>query len=78
MTTVPIQPSKNIFFFCVPAWGHSKPIIAFASRILESRPNVVITLFTFGSIYPKILAEIDKMPQGKGPGMREDVQNRFL
>ncbi|KAK7437858.1 hypothetical protein VKT23_018295 [Stygiomarasmius scandens] len=78
MTSVPIQSSKNIFFFCVPAWGHSKPVIALASRILESRPNVVITFFTFGSIYPKILAEIDKIPHGKGPGMREDVQNRLF
>ncbi|KAK7437859.1 hypothetical protein VKT23_018296 [Stygiomarasmius scandens] len=78
MTSVPTQLPKNIFFFCIPAWGHSKPIIALASRILESRPNVVITFFTFGSIYPKILTEIDKIPQGNGPGMREDVRNRFF
>ncbi|KAK7463073.1 hypothetical protein VKT23_007659 [Stygiomarasmius scandens] len=73
-----IQTPKNIFFFCVLAWGHAKPIVALSSQILECRPNVTITFFTFGTMYPKIIAEIDKIPDGKSPGTREDVKTRLL
>ncbi|KAK7463057.1 hypothetical protein VKT23_007643 [Stygiomarasmius scandens] len=59
--TQPIQ--KNIFFYCIPAWGHTKPIPAFSYRIMETRPDVVVTVFTFSALYPRLLKEIEKMPK---------------
>ncbi|KAK7437855.1 hypothetical protein VKT23_018292 [Stygiomarasmius scandens] len=73
-----MQTPKNIFLFCILAWGHTKPLVALASRILECRSNVTITFFTFGTMYPKIIAKIDKIPDGKSPGMREDVKTRLF
>ncbi|THV01912.1 UDP-Glycosyltransferase/glycogen phosphorylase [Dendrothele bispora CBS 962.96] len=54
---------KNIFFYCIPAWGHTKPIPAFGYRILETTPDTIITVFTFSAMYPRLLKEIEKVPR---------------
>ncbi|KAK7463059.1 hypothetical protein VKT23_007645 [Stygiomarasmius scandens] len=68
---------KNIFFWAVPAWGHTKPIASFGLHILESRPNIFVTVFTHASIYPKLVDEIDRI-SGKAKIERDDITKRFV
>jgi hypothetical protein len=62
------QPFSNL--------GHSKPIAAFGVRILEARPDVLVTIFTVSSTYPKLLAEIDRI-SGQAKVPKEDIMRRF-
>ncbi|KAK7437849.1 hypothetical protein VKT23_018286 [Stygiomarasmius scandens] len=70
---VPAQMQKHILFHCIPGWGHYKPIFPLAVQVLQSRPNVIITVLIQVTVYPKLLAEFDKLP----PGVQEDVRARF-
>ncbi|KAF5345928.1 hypothetical protein D9758_011456 [Tetrapyrgos nigripes] len=69
--SVPYQ--KHILFHCVSNWGHNKPIVPFAAQIIQSRPNVIITVFTTAIIYPKLLGEVGKL----ATGIQEDAKLRF-
>ncbi|KAF5369031.1 hypothetical protein D9758_003110 [Tetrapyrgos nigripes] len=53
---------KHILFHNTAAWGHHKPILPFAMQILQSRPNVIISVLTGADVYAKMMAEVDKLP----------------
>ncbi|KAK7463061.1 hypothetical protein VKT23_007647 [Stygiomarasmius scandens] len=76
--TVPVPlDEKNIFFWAVPIWGHTKPIAAFGLHILETRPNIFVTVFTNTFVYSKLVDEIDRI-SGKATIEKEDIARRFI
>ncbi|THU79705.1 hypothetical protein K435DRAFT_810489 [Dendrothele bispora CBS 962.96] len=45
--------------------------LALASKILEFRSDVSIAFSTLGTVYPKILDEVEKIPGPDGKGLNE-------
>ncbi|THU84356.1 UDP-Glycosyltransferase/glycogen phosphorylase [Dendrothele bispora CBS 962.96] len=69
--TIPSQ--KHILFHCVLSWGHNKPIVPFVAQIFQSRSDVIVSVLTSALTYPKLLAELDKLP----PEVQADAKARF-
>ncbi|KAF5368910.1 hypothetical protein D9758_003087 [Tetrapyrgos nigripes] len=55
---------------------HTKPLAFFGIRILEARPNVVVTVFTSSSVYSQFLDEIKKI-SGYSKLSKQDIRKRF-
>ncbi|KAK7062668.1 hypothetical protein VNI00_000156 [Paramarasmius palmivorus] len=54
---------KHIVLHSIAAWGHNKPLITIAILIAEARKDVVLTILTNSFIHPKLLGELEKLPQ---------------
>ncbi|KAF5368908.1 hypothetical protein D9758_003081 [Tetrapyrgos nigripes] len=76
MTRPTALEKKNIFFWALPVWGHSKPLCAFVIRLLKARSNVVVTVFTASLVYSKILDEIDRISDDVDLS-KEDIKKRL-
>ncbi|KIK61795.1 glycosyltransferase family 1 protein [Collybiopsis luxurians FD-317 M1] len=47
------------------AWGHHKPLVAFVSRILESRPEAIVTYFATTPVFSNIQNELARLGSAK-------------
>ncbi|KAJ3782241.1 hypothetical protein GGU10DRAFT_389982 [Lentinula aff. detonsa] len=57
-----IDNRKHVVVYAIPvAWGHNKPLCAFAVQILENQPEAIVTYFTTSNTYPKIIAEFKRL-----------------
>ncbi|KAE9403761.1 UDP-Glycosyltransferase/glycogen phosphorylase [Gymnopus androsaceus JB14] len=66
--------SKHIVLHGIPGgWGHNKPLCALAIRILENRPEVVVTYLTGAPAYSKIIGELKHYSSAK----HEAIQSRL-
>ncbi|KAF8593126.1 hypothetical protein BDV93DRAFT_566891 [Ceratobasidium sp. AG-I] len=48
-----LTPLKHIVFIPVPAWGHLRPALKFASRMTEKFPDMFFSMFVYGPQVPK-------------------------
>ncbi|KAH9895030.1 UDP-Glycosyltransferase/glycogen phosphorylase [Cubamyces lactineus] len=52
-------PDSHLVSFAFEAWGHTRPLIAFAARVVKMRP-VLVTLFTTDAFYGRIKTELSR------------------
>ncbi|ESK90158.1 hydroquinone glucosyltransferase [Moniliophthora roreri MCA 2997] len=67
------QRQPHIFMHACAAWGHNKPLITLAILIAEARPNVVQTILTNATMYPKLLGEINMLPSERLDAIKERI-----
>ncbi|KAF8597302.1 hypothetical protein BDV93DRAFT_562409, partial [Ceratobasidium sp. AG-I] len=48
-----VTPLKHVVFIPVPAWGHLRPAIKFATRMTDKFPDVFFSMFVYGPQVPK-------------------------
>ncbi|KAF5368682.1 hypothetical protein D9757_010223 [Collybiopsis confluens] len=61
-----VHNHKHVLVYAFPvAWGHNKPLCPFVVHMLDSDPEVVITYFTAGILYSKIVGEFKRLPAAK-------------
>ncbi|KAJ8090855.1 hypothetical protein PM082_024777 [Marasmius tenuissimus] len=64
---------KHIFGHAVGAWGHNKPLITIAVLIAETRKDVVFTILTMPTMYPKIMGELAKLSQERFKAIERQI-----
>ncbi|KAI3616806.1 glycosyltransferase family 1 protein [Moniliophthora roreri] len=67
------QHQPHIFMHACAAWGHNKPFITLAVLIAEARPNVMQTILTNATIYPKLMGEINMLPRERLDVVKERI-----
>ncbi|ESK83933.1 glycosyltransferase family 1 protein [Moniliophthora roreri MCA 2997] len=54
--------TRHVLLHARDHWGHNKPLIALAVRIVEARDNVWVTLLTTVAMYESLKRELSKLP----------------
>ncbi|KAF8515046.1 UDP-Glycosyltransferase/glycogen phosphorylase [Hysterangium stoloniferum] len=55
----------HILMVCAPGWGHLRPLAALASKIVQERSHVVISLLVVGAYVSRVAEEVDRFFMGK-------------
>ncbi|KIK61796.1 glycosyltransferase family 1 protein [Collybiopsis luxurians FD-317 M1] len=65
MEAIPASQKHILVHAHAVAWGHHKPLVAFVSRLLESRPETIVTYFATEPLFAKIKNELGRLDPAK-------------
>ncbi|KIJ31033.1 glycosyltransferase family 1 protein [Sphaerobolus stellatus SS14] len=51
----------HLVMMCIPGWGHIRPLVVLACRIMQRKPEIGITILTFGPIIKQAEEEFSKI-----------------
>lgn len=51
---------RHVLFVAAPAWGHLRPFVALATKLVHERPDIIITFTTAGDFKAKLENEMDR------------------
>ncbi|KIJ46331.1 glycosyltransferase family 1 protein [Sphaerobolus stellatus SS14] len=65
---------EHLVIAAIPGWGHIRPLIVLACRILELKPEIGITILTVGLITKKTEEELARYLPTELDGLRNNVR----
>ncbi|KAH9914496.1 UDP-Glycosyltransferase/glycogen phosphorylase [Epithele typhae] len=54
---MPVTTSKHVVASCVLAWGHARPMITFAARLVQLDPDVRVTVLVTAAHFDRLVKE---------------------
>jgi len=73
--TTPSSFSGHILGVVAPAWGHLRPLSGLASKIVQERPDIIVTILVAGDYGLRVEKEISRyFPQDSSKSLRSNIR----
>ncbi|KAJ7741938.1 hypothetical protein DFH07DRAFT_48842 [Mycena maculata] len=72
----PLCPNAHAVVFTAGLWGHTRPMCAFAARLINERPNLLVSFMTIPAVIPRAREEVTRFFAPEKAHLKDSI--RFI